>query len=383
MPTKKPASRSEIASAGGSARAKSLSDGRLSDIAREGALARWSQTIPQALCEGEVDFAGRLISCAVLDTKMRVLTQQSFLSTLGRAPKAKGGQGSAQMMRSGGLPPFLAAENLLPFISNELRLAATPIVFRTTRGQRAYGYDARLLPLVCEVYLKARDAHLAAFKDAQERRKRGEDVEAKAVLAPGQEPIVVACDLLVRSMAKEHIVSIVDRATGYQEQEVRDEITKILEAYIAPHLMPWTMRFPDEFFKQVYRLHGWNYVVGNRKMPQYVGKFINEYVYDSLPPGVLEKLKELNPVKETGHRATQHHRLLTDTGNVHLDRQVTSTTTLMTISGDKPEFKTQFAKVHSRKIPGPTPLKLTAPAVKEPRSLPLFPELTSDGSTAA
>ena len=378
MPTKKPASRSEIASAGGSARAKSLSDGRLSDIAREAARARWSQTIPQALCEGDVDFAGRLISCAVLDSKMRVLTQQSFLSTLGRAPKAKGGQGSAQMMRSGGLPPFLAAENLLAFISDELRQAAMPVVFRTKRGQKAYGYDARLLPLVCEVYLKARDAHLAAFKDAQERRRRGEDVEAKPVLMSSQEPIVVACDLLVRSMAKEHIVSIVDRATGYQEQEVRDEITKILEAYIAPHLMPWTLKFPDEFFKQVYKIHGWKYIVGNRKMPQYVGKFINEYVYDALPPGVLEKLKELNPVKDAGYRATQHHRLLTDTGNVHLDRQVTSTTTLMTISEDKAEFKTQFAKVHSRKLPGPTALKLKAPPITASASLPLFPELASD-----
>ena len=383
MPTKKPASRTEIASAGGSARAKSLSGGRLSDIAREGGLARWSQTLPQALCEGTVDFAGRLISCAVLDTKMRVLTQESFLSTLGRAPKAKGGHGSEQMIRSGGLPPFLAAENLQPFISDELRHAATPIVFRTTRGRRAYGYDARLLPLVCEVYLKARDAHLAAFKEAQERRKRGEDVEAKPVLIPSQEPIVVACDLLVRSMAREHIVSIVDRATGYQEQEVRDEITKILEAYIAPHLMPWTLRFPDEFFKQVYKIHGWKYVVGNRKMPQYVGRFINDYVYDVLPPGVLEKLKELNPVKATGHRGTQHHRLLTDTGNTHLDRQVTSTTTVMALSDDKSEFKAQFAKVHGLRLQAPKLLKLKATPSTVPQSLPLFPDLAAGDSEPA
>ena len=220
------ASRASIASQGGDARAKLIPASRRSEIARQGAVARWSQDFPYAVAEGEIDFAGRRISCAVLDTKLRVLTQETFLTTLGRAGKAKGGQGSQRMMRLGGLPPFLAAENLDQFISDELRKAATPLVFRTIRGNKAYGYDAKLLPLVCEVYLLARDAHLAALKDAQERRKKGELVEAKPVLLSSQESIVQTCDLLVRSMAKEHIVALVDRATGYQDQEVRDEITK-------------------------------------------------------------------------------------------------------------------------------------------------------------
>jgi len=69
---------------------------------------------------------------------MRVLTQETFLTALGRAGKAKGGQGSRQMMRIGGLPPFIAAENLQPFVSDELRRAATPIVFRSVRGNKAY-----------------------------------------------------------------------------------------------------------------------------------------------------------------------------------------------------------------------------------------------------
>lgn len=360
---------------GGVARADNLPSLRRSEIAREAAEARWSTDMPQALVEGEIEFSGRNIACAVLDTKLRVLTQETFLTTLGRAGKAKGGQGSERMMRVGGLPPFLAAENLIPFISDELRMTATPVVFRTKRGNRAYGYDARLLPLVCEVYLLARDEHLRAMKEAQERREHGEDIEAKSILLPSQERIVQTCDMLMRSMAKEHIVALVDRATGYTDQEVRDEITKILQQYIAPHLMPWTLRFPDEFFKQVYRIHGWPYVPGNRKMPQYVGKFINKYVYEALPPGVLEKLQELNPVTEKGHRSIQNHRFLTDTGNVHLDRQVTSTTTILALSEDKEQFKEQFARVHTRSLPSPAlkPLKLTA--LPEPKSLPLFPSL--------
>ncbi len=55
-----------------------------------------------------------------------------------------------------GLPPFLAADNLNPFITNELRGATNPIIFRSLTGQRAFGYKAMLLPMVCEVYLQAR-----------------------------------------------------------------------------------------------------------------------------------------------------------------------------------------------------------------------------------
>lgn len=116
------------------------------------------------------------------------------------------------------------------------------------------------------------------------------------------------------------------------------------------------------------------YIPGNRKMPQYVGRFINKYVYEQLPPGVLEKLQELNPVKEVGHRSTQNHRFLSDTGNVNLDRQVTSTTTIMALSENKTEFDTNFYKVHSKRIPNQEPLRLE-PAKAAPKSLPLFPTL--------
>lgn len=363
---------------GGRARADNLTPERRSEIARELALVRWAgnENLPRAECEGRIDFSGRQIACAVLDTKLRLLTQETFLTTLGRAGKAKGGQGSQRLIRLGGLPPFLAADNLIPFISDDLRKAAMPVVFRTTRGNKAYGYDARLLPMVCEVYLLARDAHLKALKQAQVRRERGEVFEARPVLMPSQEPLVETCDLLMRSMAKEHIIQLVDRATGYVDKEIRDEITQILAQYIAPHLMPYLPRFPDEFFRQVYRIHGWPYVAGNRKMPQYVGKFINKYVYGYLPPGVLEKLKELNPVQESGWRATQNHRLLTEQGLVHLDRQITSTTTVMALSANAAEFDQNFHKLHKKRLPEKRPLQLTAS--KAPPSLPLFPKIDDE-----
>lgn len=366
-----PKSHEERGSKGGQVRAGNLTPERRSEIARTAALAKHSQDIPRAVADGIIDFAGRSIACAVLETRLRVLTQETMLVTLGRAGKAKGGKGSRQMLRVGGLPPFLAAENLLPFVSDELGRAATPVVFRTQRGAKAYGYDAKLLPLVCEVYLKARDAHLQAFRDAQ-----ANGTEFRPVLLPNQERLVLTCDLLMRAMAREHIVTLVDRATGYQDQALREEIlAQILLDYIAPDLRKWTERFPNEFFRQIYRIHGWAWVAGNRRRPQYVGKFINSHIYEMLPPGVLAELKNLNPVTQSGHRAFQHHRLLTDTGNIHLDRQITSTITIMALSEDKADFKSKFWKLHAKALATDKvkPLRVSPP--EGPKPLPLFPSL--------
>ena len=49
------------------------------------------------------------------------------------------------------IPPFLAAQNLKRFISDDLLQSTTPILFRTLHGGKAFGYDAEMLPKVCEV----------------------------------------------------------------------------------------------------------------------------------------------------------------------------------------------------------------------------------------
>ena len=61
----------------------------------------------------------------------RRLVRDGFLKAIGRAPKAKGGTGSTQLEKVDDLPPFLAADNLKPFISSELRESTKPVRFVT------------------------------------------------------------------------------------------------------------------------------------------------------------------------------------------------------------------------------------------------------------
>src|SRR5687768_1818152 len=79
---------------------------------------------------------------------------------------------------------------------------------------------------------------------------------------------------------------------------------------------------------------------------QYAGKFITKYVYDALPPGVLDELKARLPKNENGDRRAKLWQLLTiDTGIEHLDRQITADLTLMQISGNKAEFDRHWQRL--------------------------------------
>ena len=328
------------ASKGGKARAEKLPPEERREIAQRAAEARWG-ALPQAILDGTIIIAGKEIACAVLENGQRLLTQETFLTAIGRAAKAKGGQGSVRLAASvDGLPPFLAAQNLKPFINEKLRESTTPIIFRSVRGNRAFGYDARLLPMVCEVYLKARD----------------EERKGKKVLTPAQEHIALTCDVLMRGLAHVGIIALVDEATGYQDLRTQRELNELLEMYVQEELRPYLSRFPNEFFKQVYKIYGWKYTPGSTKRTPQVGRFINEYIYKGLPPNVLPKLQELNPVdKETKRRRYKHFQFMPDTGCEHLDKQIVKVTTLLEVSDNKREFDDFYDKAcapaYQQKLP--------------------------------
>jgi len=329
---------------GGHARAAALTKEERREAARAAALARWSGELPQATHDGALQLGDRVLIAAVLPNGKRLLSQGTFLQAIGRSRTPKAGTGGFATVD--GIPFFLQSEQLKPFISEELLMSTTPILFRLRNGQRTVGYDAMLLPMVCEVYLNFRDACL----------RDGGHVPTK------YEHIVAACDRLTRALARFGIRALVDQATGYQADKAKEDLLKILEEYISPNLLPWTRRFPHEFFREVYRLHGWEYRAGCVKHPQYVGKFINKYIYEPLPPGVLEELKRQLPKNESGHRRAKLWQLLSvDTGIPHLDRQLTTVLTIMQLSPDKATFDNHFRTLFSKqaRLPYAPPKALT------------------------
>lgn len=311
---------------GGDARALALSEAERRSLASEAAKARWA--IPKATHDGTLRLGDLELPCANLPDGRRVISEGAMLAALGRGYSGYYSQRDAAAGGTAAPPRYFSPAVLKPFISEDLA-ALQPVPYRTTGGLVGKGVLAEAVPQICEVWLRARDA---------------------GKLTPTQLRTAAKAEVIIRGLARVGIIALVDEATGYQADRARDELNTILQRYIAEELRPWVKRFPDELFRQIYRLQGWVYKPGNRKGPLYVGKLINRYIYDQLPPGVPEKLRALNPVDaDTGRRRHKHHQLLTDhTGVPHLDRQIVAVVTLMKVSEDRPQFEAFFQKAHPR-----------------------------------
>ncbi|MEY8492846.1 P63C domain-containing protein [Lachnospiraceae bacterium 29-91] len=116
-----------------------------------------------------------------------------------------------------------------------------------------------------------------------------------------------------------------------------------MAAYISEELLPWAKRFPDEFYKQMFRLRRWEYK--GKAKPSYARKLINEYIYRYLPKGVLEELKKQTPRNDAVNRVNRYHQHLTEeTGLPNLDKQLQQTIALMKVSDSWEEFDHLFKK---------------------------------------
>lgn len=313
---------------GGAARAAKMTPEQRSAAARKAALAkRELAALPRATHSGDLQIGDVTLRCYVLADQTRVLTQEGFLTALGRAGKAKGGHG-ATAVESGvdRLPSFLTAKNLKPFITNDLFESTGAVVFRTPDGVKAFGYAANLLPKVCRVYLEARDA---------------------GVTLRTQQHLVRAADLLMRGFAEVGIIALVDEATGFQRDRAKDALAKVLEAFVAKELQPWMKTFPADYYEQMYRLRGLKYPPENSNLhPQYFGKLTNDVIYRRLAPGVLSELKKQQAKYSKG---TKLHQALTPAvGHPKLREHIASTVTIMKLSSNYPDFLSKLNMIHPR-----------------------------------
>jgi hypothetical protein len=320
---------SNFHSDGGKARAKNLSPTARSAIARAGAQARWAKAdpsrgnLPVAICgskETPLEIGDISIPAYVLEDERRVLTVSGMSEGLNMAI------GGSEVPGLNRFELFVSRDRIFPYVSNELRIKiSSPIVFLTPT-RKAYGYEAEILVELCEAILSAR---------------------ADGVLQQQQEKIAQRCEILVRGLARVGIVALVDEATGYQKIRARNALSRILEAYISKELLPWTQRFPLQFYEEMYRLLGWKVDPSSKAKPSYVGKLTNALIYDQLPQGVLSELQARNPMdSENGRRRFKHHQFLSENiGNPHLEKHLAKVVGLMQASDSWSEFKRMFRKV--------------------------------------
>jgi hypothetical protein len=306
---------------GGKARAAALTPERRKEISKKGAATRWSGEILKAT-HGSPDRPLKIgnleIPCYVLKNGMRVLSGRGMQSALAL------GQSHGALLKE-----FLGKDSLKPFINHNLAIALSrPVRFiRPGRGGKtAVGYEATILADICDAVLAARKA---------------EKLVGKQLIIAEQ------CEILVRGFARVGIIALVDEATGYEKDRVKDELAKILEAFVAKELQPWVKTFPNDYFEQMFRLRGLSFPGNGVKRPQYFGHLTNDVIYRRLAPGVWKELKEKAEKDEKGRMKNKLHQGLTiDLGHPKLRDLLSSVTTIMKLSDQWVDFKNKLDRIH-------------------------------------
>lgn len=312
---------------GGVAAAQSMTPEELTERAKKAAAARWSRTVISAthgapdhpLVIGDIK-----IQCYVLENGTRVLVQRSLQGGIGmsRSGATDGAQRLAVLFDS------LAEKGIdCKDLAGRIR---TPILFRPTHGGRlAYGYEATILADICDVVLEAR---------------------SKRVLQAQQGHFAEHCETLVRGFARVGIIALVDEVTGYQEVRDKLALQEILELYLRKEAAAWVKRFPDEFYKQLYRLRAWEWrgMTGNRISA--CAHYTKDLIYDRIESGLLKELETRNPTDGHGSRRYKHHQLLTDdVGIPRLAQHFGSVMTLQKMSRTWDEFYQRMQEFHPRR----------------------------------
>jgi hypothetical protein len=224
---------------------------------------------------------------------------------------------------------FLGSTELKPFISEGLAMVlSNPVKFiRPGRGGvTASGYEATILPEICNAVLDARKA---------------------GALNEKQMKIADQCEILIKAFATVGIIALVDEATGYQKDRQKDALSKILEAFIAKELQPYISTFPSDYYEEMFRLRGLNYPTDSVKRPRYFGILTNDIVYKRLAPGVLDELKK-NATKAEAKSKKLFQWLTNSTGYPKLKEHLASIITIMKLSDNWQDFQTKLNRLHPR-----------------------------------
>ena len=269
------------------------------------------------------------IPCAVLKDGRRVLSENGIANALG------GRSGSAKRLKTEAasegahLPVFLASRSLIPYISKELTDGPLAPVEYYSGETEVVGYAAEALPEICNIWLQAR-------QDGK--------------LNPQQADRAQAAEIVMRGLAELGIVALVDEATGYQDTRDRDALQAILDKYLQKEFAAWAKRFPDAFYREIFRLRGWSWNAMSVARPGVVGKYTNDIVYERLAPGILDELRNLNPRQEEGGRQRKHHQFLTeDIGHPALAQHLHAVIGLMRASATWDQFKAMLDRAFPKK----------------------------------
>jgi hypothetical protein len=274
--------------------------------------------------EGEIVLGNVVIPCYVLEDGTRVLSGRNMQEALKMVDSDEDSKATSGTR----LTRYFNQKSLEPFIYEGKESGHFDPIECFKGDKKINGYEATVLADICDAFLEARKS---------------------IKLSQRQQIIADQCEILIRGFARVGIVALIDEATGYQYVRERFELQKILTAYISDEILKWQLTFTDDFYKQVYRLWGLPFIPKYIKnKPSFIGKLTTKYIYEQLPKGIIEKIKEKTGKTDKGNWKYKWHQSLTpEIGREHLKKQIIEVTTIMSISQSKEQFDSLFQQKYN------------------------------------
>lgn len=223
------------------------------------------------------------IQCYVVDDGIKV---ERYLSQLEVVKLISGGR------ESGNLQRYLASSALQDTLPSDIKDYYSDNILIINTGQYSVnGVKASAVVDICNAYLKARQLGL---------------------LKPNQIKLAEQSEIFISALAKIGIDAVIDEATGYQYFRKANDLQAKLDAYITEGYREWTKTFPREFFMHLYRLEGKTPPQIDQPYPKRFGKYVMQFVYDTLDTEIADYLRENNP-SPSGKK--HHHQKFSDFGH--------------------------------------------------------------------
>ncbi|QDZ41706.1 hypothetical protein FRE64_17240 (plasmid) [Euhalothece natronophila Z-M001] len=131
------------------------------------------------------------------------------------------------------------------------------------------------------------------------------------------------------------IDALIDEATGYQYRRPEDALQHLVAEYLLDTPAEWRKTFPDELYREWFRLKGWHHLDPKAKRPSCVGKITNDLVYNRILP--TEVNNELRARR--GDSSNKLHVYLSEEkGRRHLENHLNTLKTLAMVSNDWDDY---------------------------------------------
>jgi len=146
---------------------------------------------------------------------------------------------------------------------------------------------------------------------------------------------------------------LVDKKGSDESLDELLEKTALIRRTKHPHIigerLPYVVKFPMEFYRQIFRLWGWKADSNDcfRKKPGVVAKITVYLIYLRFPKGVLRELQSANKKNKEGKRLFKHFQWFTPEGERLLKQFIAEAITLMRESDNWNQFIRVFTQRYS------------------------------------